>query len=402
MRAQFIPAETISSVRTGALKLPARSKPLRVAFLVRSLGCGGAQRQLVLLARGLHGLGHEIAVVEFYGGGYFEGELAAAGVPVYALGKEGRWDLAGFYPRLVRLLRRLDPEIVHGYLSTPNILAASLRAALPGTKIVLGVRDARLGFSGQSRMTRLVQAAESHLSRLADLVIANSEAGLGSGQTERFHARRAAVIPNGIDTDCFRPDAEAGRRWRELWRIGEGEPLIGLVARVDPRKDHETFVRAAALALQLRTDLRFVCVGDGTVEYGDRLRRSGFESSFFDRLIFAGRSDKPAEVYNALDVATLSSVTEGFPNVIGEAMACGVPCVATDVGEAGRVVGRTGVVVPSLNPEALAAGWLQCLGAKRAGGGAAARQRVVENFSASRLVASTEAALQALSHRADI
>lgn len=369
---------------------------MRLAFLVRSLTCGGAQRQLVLLARELQARGHAVTVLVFYPGGYFEPELRAAGVAVQALGKRGRWDLAGFLPRLLGLLRQLKPDVLYSFLGTPNVTAALLKAGLPQTRVVFGVRGSESRLLEREQVGAAIDWAEARLSRAADLVIANSEAGRRNLLAAGWRARRVTVIENGIDTTSFRPDLAAGRRWRERLGVRDDELLIGMAARIDARKDHDTFLRAAALALRERPDMRFLCVGDGTREFGQAAAARGVAPELVQRTIFAGRVEEMMAIYNALDLATLSSESEGFPNVVGEAMACGVPCVVTDAGDSARIVGETGVVVPPRRPEALAAGWLTALGWRRETKGQAARKRVTELFGVARLAEQTEAALLAL------
>ena len=201
-------------------------------------------------------------------------------------------------------------------------------------------------------------------------------------------------IPNGIDTEWFRSDPEARQRIRTEWGLTESEKLIGLVGRLDPMKDHPTFLRAAAMLSQERGDVRFVCVGDGPTDYRRELSALGKELGLTQRLIWAGvREDIPA-VYNALDIVTSSSsYGEGFPNVVGEAMACEVPCVATDVGDSAWIVGETGVVVSPKDPEALAAGWKTSLARHGSEMALEARLRVEENFSVERLIEQTERAI---------
>ena len=208
-------------------------------------------------------------------------------------------------------------------------------------------------------------------------------------------------MPNGIDTLRFRPDREAGARVRAEWGIGDDESLIGLVGRLDPMKGHACFLQAAALLCARRSGMRFVCVGDGPEHYRESLRALAGQLGLGDRLIWAGtRTDMPA-VYNALDMAvSASAYGEGLPNMLGEAMACGTPCVVTRVGDSAWVVGETGVVVPPEDPAALADAWatmLRRIEEERAGLSRAARLRIEQNLSVEALVRNTLAELAALS-----
>lgn len=371
---------------------------MRLVILARSLEYGGAERQLVALATGLHRRGHRVAVALFYGGGPLERDLHDAGVPVVSFEKKGRWDVAGFVVRLASFLRRERPDVVHGYLAMPNLLALALRPAYRG-KVVWGVRGSAVDTGDFDRLERAVDRAEGRLARFADLVIANSHAGKQAIVAQRFPAGKVLVVPNGIDTDRFRPDPEAGRRFRAEIGVPEHAPLVGLVGRIDPQKDHATFLRAAAAVARERDGVHVACVGSGPAAEAARLQALAAELGLGERLRWIpARADVPA-VYNGLDALVLSSAYgEGFPNVVGEAMACGVPCVVTDVGDAAFVVGDVGAVVPARDPARLAAAISSTLDALAAGAidRAALRQRIVEHFSLPLLVERTEGVLERL------
>jgi glycosyltransferase involved in cell wall biosynthesis len=268
-----------------------------------------------------------------------------------------------------------------------------LKPLFPNIKVVWGVRASNVDFSRYDWFPRFTFAMSCRLARFADLIIVNSKAGRDYHQALGYPGHKMVVIPNGIDTDKFYPDPGERRRVRAEWGIAEQERLIGLVARFDPMKDHHTFLKAAAMLAQEREDVRFVCVGDGPAEYRQELHAYARQLDLTGRLIWAGaRRDMPG-VYNALDIATSSSLGEGFSNVIGEAMACGAPCVVTDVGDSAWLVGETGVVVSPTNPQALAAGWRACLERDMSLLSGQARLRVVENFSIKLLVERMEKAL---------
>ena len=153
-------------------------------------------------------------------------------------------------------------------------------------------------------------------------------------------------------------DRASGSRLRASWRVPERSLLIGIVARLDPMKDHQTFLRAAAILANSRADARFVCIGAGPERYTSDLKTLAGELGIGDKVIWPGLilHDMPA-AYNALDICCSSSAFgEGTSNAIAEAMACGVPCVVTDVGDSKLIVGDMGILVPPKNPEALSAG----------------------------------------------
>jgi len=374
--------------------------PLRIAFLIRSLEIGGAERQLVDLAQGLAARDFKVAVFCFYSGGALAGELLNSPVQLIPLEKRDRWDILAFLRALIAQLQAWQPSILHSYLSTANLLAVALKPALPNTKIVWGVRASNLDLQQYDWLSRLVDRLEVWASPWADCVIANSQAGRDHHVQKGFPAGKLQVIPNGIDTQRFCPDASQRDRLRAEWNVPDDEVLIGLVARLDPVKDHATFLRAASTFGKQQPRARFVCIGSGPADYARRLQGLAEELTIADRVFWAGaRQDMPA-VYNALDLSTLTSTSEGFANAIAEAMACGLPCVATDVGDSAWIVGETGIVVPPGDPKALAAGWQAGLAKvdtrQRYAGDNPQRSRIMERFSLVNLITRTEQVLLTL------
>jgi glycosyltransferase involved in cell wall biosynthesis len=363
---------------------------VKILFLVRQLNIGGAERQLVILANELASRGHDIVIASYYPGGVLSEGLDSGRVRLVCLEKRSRWDLFSLPVKLWKVLRQEQPDILHGWMHTQNVAATMVRAFRPQTKLVWCVRCANMD-SILDSVERVLLWMQSRLSRFADCVIVNSLAGLEHAVLSGIPRNKMVFIPNGIDTQAFYPDAVAGKRVRADWGIGEAEKVIGKVARFDPIKNHPLFLKAAARVAAERPDVHFVCVGHGDPEYLKQLqeltRLLGIESRV--RWIDA-RPDVRA-VYNALDIFCSASLSEGFPNVIGEAMSCGCHCVVTDAGDSKHVVGDTGVVVPSNDVEALTAGLLREL--DRGGLNLPGRQRILENFTVTHLGDKTEQVL---------
>lgn len=341
--------------------LSARGKDRRVrlVFLIRSLQVGGAERQLVELAKGLDQTVFDVTVLCFYGGGEFSQELRTANIPVISLDKKGRWDIPVFLGRLLTELRKLRPDLLHSYMTGSNLVATLLKPALPATRVVWGIESAWLDYNQFNRVERLSSRLEALLSRFPDLIVFNSFAGRDLCVSAGFADSRTVVIHNGIDTKRFAPDTKSGARFRASCQIPEGALLIGVVGRLDPLKDHQTFLKAAARLAHTRPDARFACIGGGPEKYLHDLRILADELGLGDKVVWTGfiLDDMPA-AYNALDICCSSSYAEGTSNAIAEAMACGVPCVVTDVGDSKLIVGETGILVPPKNPEALSAAWI--------------------------------------------
>ena len=371
---------------------------MRILFLVRSLDLGGAERQLVALSQGLQQRGHDVSVAVFYGGGRFEAELRARNVEVHDLQKRGRWDVVRFLARLAGLVRRLRPDILHSYMEA-NLFAAALKVVLPSVRLVWGIRSAKSDFSKYGKVARLYPWLERAFAGLPDAVIVNSSAARLRAMANGLAERKITVVPNGIDCDVFRPEPVGGGALRTKWGIPDGKIVVGLVARLDPVKNHANFLRAAARVAATRPDVVFTCVADATSTpgYQQQLGALATELGLAGRLTWANEGKVSGAVYSALDVAVLSSnVGESFPNVIGEALACGRPAVSTDSGDAALIVDDPDLIAPPDDSIALA----RCIlvAVQRLPPGRAfsepLRKRILDHYSLATLAVRTERALE--------
>jgi len=369
---------------------------IKVVFLIRSLDEGGTERQLATLLPRLDRDRFDVTAVVFYAGGRFSSELAANKVHVVYLNKRGRWDLCGFLWRLISELKKLRPAVLHSYLVEPNLVAALIKPLFRSTRMVWGIRASNVDLKKHDWFARLNFRLQMFLSGVPDLVIFNSIAGREYHFARGFAQRRTVVIHPGIDTEQFKPDRQLGKTLRREWGVKDATVLIGLVARLDPMKGYPIFLQAASRLARRNADCHFVIVGNGAPEYRV-LSHPVEEDDLSHRITLVGsRADMPA-VYNALDIACLSSLAgEGLPNAIAEAMACGVPCVVTDVGDSALLVGDTGLVVPPNDPQALANGLAKCVTMLQNGELRDPRRRIQESFSLTKLANQTEAALLAL------
>lgn len=368
---------------------------MKLLLLTRSLNEGGAERQIITTAKALAARGRTPVVAVFYAGGVLEAELERAGVPVRHIGKRGRWDLATFAARAAALVRAEKPDVVYSMLPTANLVASSLKLAAPGVRVVWGIRASNMDYGDYDMLNTTTLWLQRMLSPTADAIIVNSHAGRRDLLHDGYGEARITVVSNGVDVATFTRCPAGRQRVRAEWGVTEDQTLIGIVARFDPMKDHRTFFAAAALVAQHIPHARFVCVGTGTPQLCAAARADAEAAGIADRVIWAGARADMAHVYSALDLCVLSSAYgEGFPNVLGEAMACGTPCVSTNVGDAQIILAGWGALVPPRNPEQLAAAIRAAVAAETPEAWrSAARAHIAGRFGVDALLRATESVL---------
>jgi glycosyltransferase involved in cell wall biosynthesis len=357
---------------------------LRVAICITGLEVGGAETFLAeLLKHRPDDL--EIRVFSLIDGGPIADRIAAMGIEVRGLHMQaGRPSVRALFS-LASQLRTFRPAIVHTWMYHADLIGG-VAAKLAGVlHVVWHLHNSDLSPARVRLMTRAVVQTCAVLSyAIPDVIVSCSQAAVRVHRARGYSAKKFVVIPNGVDTARFAPSADARTAIREEFGIGEDLPVVGLVARIDPQKNHRGFFEAARLFYERGGDCDFVLAGRGVTVDDWQLPGWRDETGHADQIVLAGpRADMP-RVMAAFDVATSSSLGEAFPMVLIEAMACGVPCVATDVGDSALIVADTGVAVAANDALALADAWSGLLGmsaAERSELGHRARQRVVANYS---------------------
>jgi len=353
-------------------------RPRKILYVTAGLRGGGAEAMLARLATARPGVADEITIVSLLPAEAHMARLGAGAVTVVELRFDKVGGIAMGLFKLARLIAEIRPDIVQGWMYHGD-LAALVALVLSGrrrqTRLIWSIRCSAMDWRGYGPRLALVVKACALLSRWPDVVTANSVAGLKSHLALGYRPQRLELVPNGVDVDEFRPDAAARRAVRTELGIPDDATVLAHVARVDAMKDHGSFL-AAMTALR---DLSALLVGAGTENL-----------SATRNVLRLGHRRDVARLFAAADfVVSSSRFGEGFSNVLAEGMACGLPAVATDVGDAKLIVGDTGLVVPPERPDALAAA-IRTLagqsGAARAERGSKARARIVENFTIRRAI----------------
>lgn len=364
---------------------------MRILHVITDLNVGGAEMMLYRLLQTpeLKHYSHE--VVSLTDLGVIADRLQQVGIRSRALGMT-RVPSPVKVLRLARLVRQIRPALVQTWMYHANLVGGVAARMAGNTRVVWTIHSSRLDPKRARRSTLWTVALGAKLShRVPDSIVAVSRTSRDHHVAAGYDPEKFVVLPNGFDLELYRPDLTSRHQVREELGLEQSTVLIGLIARMDPVKDHFGFVRAAALLAKRQPNVRFLFCGDGATQNNAELVSAIREAGLLSRFLLLGRRDDVPRVMNSLDIATLCSASgEAFPLVIGEAMACGVPCVVTDLGDCAHLVGNTGRVVSPQNPGALSLAWQQlvCLGPEgRQHLGLQARQHIEMHFSLSRIAA---------------
>ncbi len=345
--------------------------------MITTFGTGGAETSLRSLVPSLEKLGfsNHVAVVS----GAPDAEYP---FPVTYLGAQrGRIPSFGALARLRGVTRQVKPDLVQGWMYHGNLFA-SLAGKLARATVAWNIRHSLYDIREEAALTQKVILANKWLSNRVAVIVNNSRKSVSQHEAYGFAAGKQQCIPNGFDCDRFSPIPNAKSRLCRELGIDENATLVGMVARYHPIKGHLNLIQAIRNVAVQKPDTFFVLAGRGVRRDNDSLtpviRHEGLENRC---ILLDERSDTPL-LHSAFDIEVLPSLSEGFPNVVGEAMACQTPCVVTDVGDAAYLVGTTGRVVPPNDPDSLAEGIVGLLDdPELVRLGRAARSRIETEFS---------------------
>jgi glycosyltransferase involved in cell wall biosynthesis len=369
-----------------------RPLPYKILHVITDLGMGGAEMVLYRLLAKLDRNKFTSQVVSLTTFAPVGELIQITGITVSAFGMRAGLPDPRLVTRLTGLMRHLKPDLVQTWMYHAD-LAGGLAARLADSPpVVWGLHHTVAEPGALKPVTYAIARVNALLSRVLPVrIVCCGEATRQTHARLGYLVKKMTVIPNGIDLVVYHPDAEARHAVRRELGLEEQTPLVGLCARFDPQKDHANFVRAAGILHTSMPGVHFLLWGKGADPTNDTLRgwicTAGVEDSFH---LLGLRSDS-ARLMQALDLGGLSSAYgEAFPLVVGEAMACEVPCVVTDVGDSALLVGETGRVVPRHDPDALAGAWSDLLSLpveELRALGRQARQRIKDHYSLEKMVA---------------
>jgi glycosyltransferase involved in cell wall biosynthesis len=370
-------------------------KTVKILHVITGLTAGGAERMLYNVISNINKLKFKPVVVSLMDTGIWGDRIEALGIPVHTIGMpSGKPTPAGFW-RFINLVRQIKPDLIQGWMYHGN-LAAQLAGivTLKSVPVLWNIRHSLYSLSEEKLSSAAVIKILTPLSSFPKKILYNSQ--IGSIQHEKFgyQGNKTLIIPNGFDTEIFKPSFESRISVRKELFLNEDTILIGRISRYDRMKDFPNFLHAAALLLKEYPSVHFLLAGDQVNWENQMLHQLIHQLGITKHVHLLGERLDIPRLTASLDIASSSSAYgEAFPNIIGEAMACSVPCVVTDVGDSAWILSNTGKVVPSRDSNALANAWKELVtldveGRKALGD--LARTRIIENFSLESVVAQYE------------
>ncbi|WP_414621935.1 glycosyltransferase [Calothrix sp. CCY 0018] len=362
-----------------------------IVFITTDLDMGGAEIMLYHLLSKINRQQFSPIVVSLIDGGVWGNRIEALKIPLHTIKmQQGKPTLAAVL-RLIKTVNRLKPDIIQGWMYHGN-LAAQLTSIFSAGKVPVfwSIHHCPTSLSSERIMTRAIIKVGANISQFNYKVIFVSENSQKLHEQLGYNSDNICVIPNGFDTDLFKPSVTAKRELRDELNLSQSSVLIGLIGRFHPMKDHANFFQAAALIVNDYPEAHFVLAGTDVDFNNTNLTNLITKLNLTNRVHLLGERRDMNRIIPALDILSLSSAFgEAFPLVIGEAMSCCVTCVVTDVGDSALIVGNTGKIVPPRDSKALAKAWkdLMSVGVEgRQALGKEARERVIASFSLKSIV----------------
>ncbi len=372
---------------------------MKLLYVTTGLDSGGAQMMLYNLLSRIDRDRFDPIVISLMGQGLWGDRIESLGVPVYPIGMKSGLPTPRAIWRLLRLIHQLKPDLIQGWMYHGNLAAQFASSLLNYLKrrlipVVWSIHYSIDALASDKKMTVALVKLGAYVSSSPKQVLFVSRVSQSQHEALGYTRANSQVIPNGFDTSRFLPAVSDRKTVRSELNLPEHCVLIGLAGRYHPMKDQANFIQAAALLSKSHSQVHFIMMGHGITDDNPTLRNLIQLLGLCDRIHLLGERQDMPSLLASLDIFTSASAYgEAFPMVIGEAMACEVPCVVTDVGDSGWMVGDTGKVVSPRNPQALAEAWSFLIDQgpeARSQLGKAARSRMIAECSLNSIVTQYE------------
>ena len=364
---------------------------MKIIHIITGLSIGGAEIMLYkLLSITDKQKFTPIVIALVAGSDEMKDRIEALDIPVYSLGikRSSLFSLFRFL-KLIRLMREHKPDIIQGWMYHGNLAATLVSIFTTGhPAIVWNILHSLYDLCYEKRSTRWVIQLNRLFSRIPKAIIFNSNLSRKQHEAFGFNSRRSQMISNGIEIQKFVLSSERIQNIRSSLNISFSALIVGHVARFHPMKDHKGFLQTAVQVLQHFPEVHFILAGRDITKKNTILQEIIPDEIEHQFHLLGERNDIP-DLMGIMDIYCQSSWSEAWPNALGEAMAAGVPCVVTDVGDSKEIIGETGIVVSPRDVDALTAGiekLIMMTPEQRQTLGEAARARIKENYDLDKII----------------
>ena len=350
----------------------------KILHIVNELNVGGSETALYRQLLALQDQAYAFYVIVLTKPGYYSEPIKNFGIPIYYLSINKAKILKALY-QLITLIKNIEPDIVQTWLYHSDFLGGLCAKFCGVKKIIWGIRCEGVQLKSTTKWVKRGCALLSWI--VPHFIITNSQAALRQHNRTGYQSRKMQIIYNGFDTQLFAPTHSTQTLVPSL---PTNAILIGTLARFHRDKDYPNLIQAIDTVCALHDNVYFLFCGQDCDDNNLQLNSMLTTLTYRNRVILLGKTAHAASYLNQLNIFILSSQTESFPNCLGEAMACGLACIATDVGEASTLLGDAGLIVPPNDPTQLATACLTMLNKseqERTQNGVAARQRIEKHYS---------------------
>ena len=361
---------------------------IKVIHIISSLDIGGAEMMLYKLVSNQKKNDVSHYIICLNKSGKLEDRIRKLKIKVYYLNFTSILNFIKSLNLLTSTVNIIKPNVIMTWLYAADLVGIFLKFRFPNIKLIWNLRCSELKFPYLKLTTYIIIKILRLFSSYPNLLIANSYSGLKSHLNLGYKTKNKIVIPNGFDTNHFKPDLILRKKLRLIYNISINDTVIGFIGKTTKIKGIDTFIEASTYAIKMSPNFKFVFIGpnlDGNnLELVNKLKKN----KCFENSILLGEQNQINEVILILDFLSLTSLSEGFPNVIGESMSCQIPCVTTDVGDCKKIIGNCGIVTTSFNPKKIASDWykLYNLTKKDKTINKNCRKRIKNNYSLTKIV----------------
>ncbi len=338
-------------------------KITEVVFVITGLNTGGAEMMLYKFLSRINRDKFSPTVIAMLEGGIFVERIQALNIPVYSLGMQEGIPNPKAILKLRQLLKQIQPDIIQGWMYHANLIAL-LTNILSQRKVPVfwSIHHSVESLKAEKTTLAVTIKLTALLSQQVEQVVFSAEKGKNQHLRLGYCSDNAIAISDNFDISKYKPTSEPQFDLREFLNLPESSILVGSIARYHPMKDHANLIQAAALIVNENPEIHFILVGPNVDEKNPVLTEQIEQLGITQRVHLLGERQDIPVLMTSLDIFTTSSAYgESFPNVLGEAMSCQIPCVSTNVGDSETIVGDTGVVVPPRDSQALAEAWRQLI-----------------------------------------